>query len=498
MPQHFSFTNGPPPPPALYEMLVQALGPAAAAQLMGGAGPAAGGGVAAQGLATQIAGAEALSRGVMENVPSAAKHPVPDIDVPAPAFDDSARQNLGQAADIAGMFSGVPGALNPATPPINPNAGPGPLPSETPGAAQDPGFLDKLLNSPGLMEFGLRLMAGSEARPGTTRGPSLMGAIGQAGVGTLASAAKREAREAKRRGRAPTSRTVNRGDQVITEEWDPNYGWIEIGKGPRFKPSERGGPTDPQIANNSEIDQARLRLEELEQGLQNGSTLAEELNRRMSSTDPSTGLLTPDFSSFWGQIARTAMQAKVGVPDPDQAMWSRRLMLPPEFTDPAGPKPLPPGLEGAEPSGIEGFLKGLFGGDASGAAPASPTTQPGSMPPPGVQGASPIPSNPLAGSFLNPAGATAPVPGQMPRAPGSVPGGPRVSRPASSGTPPAFNPRGLPSGRPAAPGSTPRGAGKPIPQMSIAEVTDFLDARGETLTVAERNQIDARLRALGF
>ncbi len=492
MPDHYSFSNAPPPPPALYEILVQALGPAAAAQLLGGAGPAAGGGVAAQGLATQLAGAQALSRGVMAGVPPAEKHPTPNMDVPKPRVDTSSRDSLLGSADLLAGLGG--GAGDPATPPLNPNAGPGPQ-----GGASN--FLTNLLGKDGgqdLLQFGLRLMAGSEAQPGTTRGPSLMGAIGQAGVGTLKAAAHRKALEAKRRGRAPTSRTVNRGDQVITEEWDPSKGWIEIGKGPRFKPSERGGPTDPQIANNSEIDQARQRLEELEQGLQNGTTLGEELNRRMSSTDPSTGLLTPDFSSFWGQIARTAMQSKVGVDDPDQAMWSRRLMMPPQFSDPAGAKPLPPGLEGAEPSGIGGFLEGLFGGDASGAAPASPAAQPGSMPPPGAQGGSPISPNPLAGSFLNPASASGPTPGQAPTVTSGISGASRPFPDPGSGTPRAFNPRGLPSGRLAAPGSTPRGAGKPIPQMSIAEVHDFLDARGESLTVAERNQIDARLRALGF
>ena len=83
-----------------------------------------------------------------------------------------------------------------------------------------------------------------------------------------------------------------------------------------------------------------------------------------------------------------------------------------------------------------------------------------------------------------------------------------MSQPAGSGTPRAVNPRapslsgvtprGLPGGYPRSRESTPRGAEKPIAQMSMDEVTSFLDARGESLTVAERNQIDARLRALGF
>ncbi len=62
-------------------------------------------------------------------------------------------------------------------------------------AAQQPqggGGLAGLATPENLMEFGLRMMAASEAQPGTTVGPSVLGAVGQAGFGTLAGARRRK------------------------------------------------------------------------------------------------------------------------------------------------------------------------------------------------------------------------------------------------------------------------------------------------------------------
>jgi hypothetical protein len=56
--------------------------------------------------------------------------------------------------------------------------------------------MDKLLNYPGLMELGLRLMSSAEGNPGAPRGPSFFGAVGQAGLGQMASDQARAQRDA--------------------------------------------------------------------------------------------------------------------------------------------------------------------------------------------------------------------------------------------------------------------------------------------------------------
>ena len=150
-------------------------------------------------------------------------------------------------------------------------------------------------------------------------------------------------------------------------------------------------------------------------------------------------------------------------------MWSRRLMMPPEFGEPAGAKPLPPGLEEAKPpgtpGGMMGFLEGLFGGAPD--APAVPPVSPGPMSP-----------NPPAGIFPETAGVPELVPAPTPQ-------GAETSPPAQR--------RGRPRGRGRIRG---RSGAKAIESMSQDEVLDLIYG-DSPLTQSEINRLDARLNQLG-
>ena len=237
--------------------------------------------------------------------------------------------------------------------------------------------------------------------------------------------------------KAPTIREFKEGGKVITRRWDPNARqWVDMTTAPRFKPGEAGGPTDAQVASNREIDQARVLLQELERDTPSGVSLSEELQRRMSARDPATGRLAPDYKSYWGRIGWLAMQNKVGVNDPDQARWSRLLVMPPQFSEPAGAKPLPPGVSAEQPGLLQRGYNALFG-DGGASQPS----------PPGVGTATP-------------------------RAPG--PRGPRGRGPARR-----------------------TGGAKQIEAMTADEITALVYG-GRELSQGEKNRIDARLKALGL
>ena len=124
------------------------------------------------------------------------------------------------------------------------------------------------------------------------------------------------------------------------------------------------------------------------------------------------------------------MQRKVGG-DQDQGRWSRMLINPPEFSDPAGPKQFPEGFTPPEAPGL--IDRGL---DFLGIGGEEPPTGP----------------NPAAGS-------------------------PRSGRGRLS--------RGRLSAR------------TPVERMSMTEIDDLVNARGDRLTPAELKAIQARLTALG-
>ncbi len=189
-----------------------------------------------------------------------------------------------------------------------------------------------------------------------------------------------------------------------------------------------GGATPAQQANNSEIDEARKRLQEIEQKLEPGVSLADEIHRRIGTTDPATGRRILDYNSFLGRTAWQAMQRKVGE-DREQARWSRMLINPPEPSVPAGPKELPPGVSTEQP-GILDRIGDFFSGDGDTPAPASDD-------------------------------------------------GPRRGRPRGGG-----RARG-------------RGGARAITAMSISELDDMINERGDNLSPADLKAIQARLAALG-
>ncbi len=279
MPGHFSLASGPPPPsPALMQYLAMLLGSSGASQF-GAPPPAAGGGVPAQ-----LAAAQAMAQSVMEGQPPPAEHPVPNLNVPKPVVDTSVRDSLLASANVLGGLGGPGEQPAAATGGWTPAATPDTPPSN---------FMADLFGkdaSQNLLQFGLRLMAGSEAGGGTV-GPSLLGAIGQAGMGTLASAQKRQsyaaAQDRRRRkeegrlaqqsarvnltggyeeatgidwttgrqGQSPEQRKAlfaqgypaQAGAQMASEIFggDPPGGYRNTGAGLEFIP---GGPADPEQA----------------------------------------------------------------------------------------------------------------------------------------------------------------------------------------------------------------------------------------------------------
>lgn len=219
------------------------------------------------------------------------------------------------------------------------------------------------------------------------------------------------------------------------------------------KRGPEGGATPAQQANNREIDEARKRLREMEQKLEPGVSLTEEIHRRIGTTDSTTGRRILDFNTFLGRTAWMAMQRKVGG-DQEQARWSRVLINPPEFSEPAGPKALPPG-ESAEQPGVFDSIRDFFTGGDNTPAPQ-----------PGAQQAAPA----------------------RPQALDRFPG--RALSPAPQPNPPR---RGTPRAGGRARG---RGGAKPIESMSQNEVLDLIYGN-RPLSQDEINRLDARLNELG-
>lgn len=219
--------------------------------------------------------------------------------------------------------------------------------------------LDVPGNRESLLDFGLRLMQSGEATPGTMVGPSFFGAVGQAGMGTMESRLAREkAAAAQAWERQKHQDLMDLGYAKLAKPGGPQSPLAKLradleagrisqadydaarAKFLRDANADRA-ITPAQEANNSEIDQARARLRDLEKNLPPGTTLSDELHNRMSRVNPATGRLEPDYSSYWGRLGWLAQQHKVG-DDPDQSEWSRNLMMPPEpATMPAIPRPRP-------------------------------------------------------------------------------------------------------------------------------------------------------------
>ena len=116
-----------------------------------------------------------------------------------------------------------------------------------------------------------------------------------------------------------------------------------------------GGATAAQQANNAEIGAARQTLDRM------GLDKAEILRRTQKATN--TGRANPDYDPSLERLLRTATQRKVGV-DPEFAVIHRRYLGPaPEFSDPAGMRPLPPGVSAEQPGILDRLGDYLFGDD---------------------------------------------------------------------------------------------------------------------------------------
>lgn len=199
----------------------------------------------------------------------------------------------------------------------------------------------------------------------------------------------------------------------------------QVGRLATAKRDPGGNTTPAQQANNAEIDAARQTLDRM------GLDKAEILRRTQKATN--IGRANPDYDPSLERLLRTATQRKVGV-DPEFAVIHRRYLGPaPQFSDPAGMRPLPPGVSAEQPGFLDRVGGFLFGGDDA-PAPAS-------------SGAAPRRGTPRAGGRVR--------------------------------------------GRH-------RGGAKAIQKMSLAEIDDLVNTKGDSLSPAELKAVQARLTELGM
>ena len=239
---------------------------------------------------------------------------------------------------------------------------------------------------------------------------------------------------------APTVREFKENDKTATRRWDPNARqWVDMATAPRFKPGERGELTLAQKRENAEIQQARKALDR--EGLSHQDVM------RISKSQRDTGRDNPEYSPFINGRVRQATRRKYG-DDPEYAATYGRYLTPgPEFSDPAGPKALPPGVSVEEPGLFQRGHDYLFGDDAAAAA-----------------------GNPL-------------IPRRRPVLPSVGNEGPATLRPRG--------PRGrFPARR--------TGNAASIPRMTVQEIDDLINQRGYTLSPTELRAVQTRLKALGL
>ena len=249
---------------------------------------------------------------------------------------------------------------------------------------------------------------------------------------------------------APTVREFKEGNRVVTKRWEPSTrSWVQMGDAPRFKPGERGDLTLAQQSSNAEIDQARASLDR--RGLDKA-----EIQRRTQKA-LNTGRSNPEYDDDLGRVVRMATQRKTGN-DPDYQRYFRTYLGGLEFSEPAGMRPLPPGVSAEEPGLFQRGYGYLFGDGGA-------TSQPN---PPGAAG------NPL-----------------IPQ-----PGDGRGTRP----TPSAYSPMSTrgPRGHRGPPPARRTGSVASIPRMTVQDIDDLINQRGDTLSPAELKAVQARLAALGI
>jgi len=191
--------------------------------------------------------------------------------------------------------------------------------------------------------------------------------------------------------------------------------------------AKSGDLTIAQQRENAEIAQARKALDQ--EGLSHDDVM------RISKSQRDTGRDNPEYSPFINTRVRQATRRKYGDDSEYAAVYGRYLTPGPEFSDPAGPKALPPGVSAEKPGFIDQARDFLgFGGAAS---------QPN---PPGAEG---------------------------------------LSTPRLRGSRGRFSARRT-------------GSAASIPRMTVQDIDDLINQRGDTLSPAELRAVQTRLKALGL
>ena len=200
-----------------------------------------------------------------------------------------------------------------------------------------------------------------------------------------------------------------------------------------------GGITLSQQSSNAEIDQARATLDRM------GLDKEQVIRRTQKATN--TGRQNLEYDPSIDRIVRMATQRKTGL-DPNYQRYFATYLGGVELSEPAGMAPRPSGVSAEEPGLFQRGYNYLFS--------------------PGTGGGQPIPGG---------AGAAPPVPGTGPqRQRGRFPRAPRPGQ-----APPSQ-----------------RTLSMPIPQMSITELDDLINSRGDSLSPVEMKAIQARLAELGM
>ena len=130
--------------------------------------------------------------------------------------------------------------------------------------------------------------------------------------------------------------------------------------------------TTAQQRENAEIHQARKALDR--EGLSHEDVM------RIAKSQKDTGRNNPEYSPFINSRVRQATRRKYG-DDPEYAATYGRYLTPsPEFSQPAGVRPLPPGVSADEPGILDRGLRFFGFGDDASAPSGAGAVEPGAAP----------------------------------------------------------------------------------------------------------------------
>lgn len=140
----------------------------------------------------------------------------------------------------------------------------------------------------------------------------------------------------------------------------------------RFKGQGGGKLTTAQKRENAEVDQARKSLDQ--EGLSHEDVM------RIAKSQRDTGRNNPEYSPFINSRVRQATRRKYG-DDPEYAVTYGRYLTPsPEFSQPAGMRPLPAGVSAEEPGILDRGLRFFGFGDDASAPSGAGAAEPGAAP----------------------------------------------------------------------------------------------------------------------